>query len=621
MYQGPTKDRLGHLASQVTSRFRLTFRLGALVLVMLVPAVFAGASYASAENRQIALSSTERAGLDVLEPTLLAMAHNAAGETPDMEAIYRAAGRFPELGLDEDVTILKNMVLDSTSPQARRALSSVLADLAGTIGDNSNLVLDPDLDAFYLMDVLVAQTPKALKYVTTSAERPVGTAEAQLATFAVLAGTMTTTASSISTDLTASLSTTADPTVEEKVAGMRTATNQITSLAVAVTSILKTPQAMDPRPAADAFKDAIPSAVDALDTLLATRISNMTQARNTALITIVGGVSVALLWGVLVVVGTRRDAAVTLAAVTKLAHGDLTPQKAATGRDEIGSIGKALQTARTQLASAFAGIAAASNSVADASESLTATARDVDARAREAQELSRAAARDVSDVRAQIDATAASAGEMQLATAEIASTMQALSTAAQASRDDLLSAARHTQDLESASARISQTVDAITGVADQTKLLALNAQIEAARAGDAGKGFAVVASEVKDLAQASGDASAEIAQAASEQHDSVSATIAAIERAVTVVDETVDSQATVSAATEQQSATIREVARSMTTTAEATARIATQVQEVQDGAVSTAADLDRLTDATAELAVVAQTLRTQVAAFTLDSDV
>lgn len=85
------------------------------------------------------------------------------------------------------------------------------------------------------------------------------------------------------------------------------------------------------------------------------------------------------------------------------------------------------------------------------------------------------------------------------------------------------------RELDAKGKQIGQIVRTIEGIAEQTNLLALNAAIEAARAGEHGRGFAVVADEVRKLAEGAGSATREIAELIEAMSGSVRETVAAIE--------------------------------------------------------------------------------------------
>jgi len=138
------------------------------------------------------------------------------------------------------------------------------------------------------------------------------------------------------------------------------------------------------------------------------------------------------------------------------------------------------------------------------------------------------------------------------------------------------------QSLSGASDRISEVIHLINDIAEQTNLLALNATIEAARAGEAGKGFAVVASEVKSLANQTARATQEIEEQVNAMQDATRGTVDAVGSIHKTINQVSEISGMIAAAVVEQEASTGEIGRSVSNASQGTANLSHNVGRVQE---------------------------------------
>jgi methyl-accepting chemotaxis protein len=190
---------------------------------------------------------------------------------------------------------------------------------------------------------------------------------------------------------------------------------------------------------------------------------------------------------------------------------------------------------------------------------------------RQAQESQRT---DIEHLNGNLQMVATATHEIESSIAEIAKNAVNVADAAEKSRAATAESKTSILSLRASSSGVAKVAELIASIATQTSVLALNANIEAARAGVHGKGFSVVASEVRKLAEQTASATAEIQAKVSAIGSDVSSAIAAIDRIAHQTEDLSGLSHQMAAAAEEQHLATQEMAHNLERAAHRTSEIA-----------------------------------------------
>ena len=328
-------------------------------------------------------------------------------------------------------------------------------------------------------------------------------------------------------------------------------------------------------------------------------------------------------------VSTRASLRSLGVVMDQVAAGDLTAHFKVQSKDELGELGGAFNQTVQRIHALL--------------EQVNGTVDDVEGQARRVERVSAQSNEAVTQQRAQIEQVATAMNEMSATSQEVANSAAAAVSNAHSVNDDTITGRARVEQqvsniqklaqeiatsvvvinqLAANSKSIGQVLDVIKGIAEQTNLLALNAAIEAARAGEQGRGFAVVADEVRNLARRTQQSTEEIEQMISQLHSGVSSAVKAMSASHLMADETVAQSTEVQDALENILAAVGMIVDQIQQIASAAEQQTAVAHDIDQNIVQinqtgelTAQGADETAQASQDMSVQVEHLKTLISAF------
>jgi methyl-accepting chemotaxis protein len=345
--------------------------------------------------------------------------------------------------------------------------------------------------------------------------------------------------------------------------------------------------------------------------------ATISSSLSVLLITCVLAVLAAVVIGTWVAFSLRRPLAAFREVLKQLSGGDMRVRFDVSRKDEFGELGghlneltQVLQTTFRQLIGSADTLAQSANENAQVSEQTTRVVDEQKDRLHSAasamtemESTVEEVARRANDTRGAVDDTSELTRKVQERVAETITNIRQQA-------DQVNKATTVTDELQKFGQKIDGIVDAIRTIAEQTNLLALNAAIEAARAGEQGRGFAVVADEVRSLASRTQSSTSEIQEMIGQMQGKIHSVVQVMNESqvqsnhcvtlasgadelLVAMGEAVgtirDMNIQIAAATEEQSSTVQETSRMVT-------QINDSAQQAAEGAERTASSSQELSD-------------------------